>query len=913
MSTPSLDRYAEDFERLRALPPERREAALAALPLGEDERATLRRLLDADTDADDPLARALGAGAARLAAPRDDRLGPYRLLRELGAGGMGTVFLAERVDGGFEQRVAIKLLRGFPTADGLRRLRQERQILAGLDHPHIARLLDGGETADGQPWLALEYVDGLGLLDYAARRAPRLRERLELFDAMLDAVGHAHQRLVVHRDLKPANVLVNAAGEVKLLDFGIARLVDLDTAARETSTRVFSAGYASPEQREGRTVTTASDLYSLGVLLGELVGGRPGRDEREARTPAPLPIDAELGGILAKATDADPARRYASAGEFRDDLDRYRQGRPVRAAPMTAAYRLRKFVGRHRFGAIASVIAALALGLFVWRLDRERDRALVAEAVAQQARLASERDASRARAALGFLTDAFEAAAPENALSTTVSVRDLLDAARAKLDAQTLDAAVARSTQRLLGNLYDALGETDAAIDLFGRGLDGAKAADRAEALALAQDYDKYADLLGTNDRIDEARAALDQAVALRRAHAPDDLDEQARDRLSLGLLHHNAGEDAKAIPILQQVLERAAGAAPLPLPLDMRTRQLLASLLSSNGDCEAALGVAETGLAHAAALAPNAPDRLLLLREQAAAQRSCGRPDQAEQILRAVITQQREVTGTGGLAMLQLDNELALTLKDLGRFREAAEVLRRSTRVDNESKYNQAVLLANLAVALDDAGDYAQAFQMHERARAALDAGQFDADSDIRRRAARNEARTLAQTGQPERAIAMLTDLRERARRLDGEASLEYAMVTWQLALAQRRAAHLERATALTAEAEQRWSALVPPEHSIFAHVHRQRAALALMQKRLDVADREIAAAIAIFEANAASPVELATVRSEQAEVRRLQGRKDDARALLAASLPTLREAFLPTQIWLAAAERTAAQVGAK
>ncbi len=277
------------------------------------------------------------------------------------------------------------------------------------------------------------------------------------------------------------------------------------------------------------------------------------------------------------------------------------------------------------------------------------------------------------------------------------------------------------------------------------------------------------------------------------------------------------------------------------------------------------------------------------------------------------MIAQQRELTGAGGMEMLQLDNELALTLKDLGRFREAAEVLRRSTRIDNESKYNQAVLLANLAVALDDAGDYAQAFEMHARTRAALDGGQFEADSDIRRRAMRNEARTLAQTGQPERAIAMLADLRERALRVDGEASLEYAMVTWQLALAQRRAAHVEPAEALTSEAERLWSGLVPPTHSVFAHVHRQRAALALMQNRLDVADREIAAAVAIVEANAASPVELATVRSEQAEVRRLQGRKDEARTLLASSLPVMRDAFLPTQIWLAAAERTAAQVGMK
>ena len=359
MNTP-LDRYAEHFEQLRLLPLEQHEAALAALPLSPRERDLLRDLLTADTDAGDPLAQVLADSAGDLMATRVQRLGPWHLLREIGVGGMGTVFLAERVDGGFAQRVAIKLLRGFPTREGLQRLRHERQILADLDHPHIARLLDGGETADGQPWLALEYVDGLPLLAHAATHAPRLRERLALFDAVLDAVGHAHQRLVIHRDIKPANVLVTTGGDVKLVDFGIARLLDLDTgqARRDTSTRVFTLGYASPEQREGRAITTASDIYSLGVLLRELIAGEGvGRD-----APAALPLDAELGGIIAKATAADPADRYASASALREDLERYREGRPVRAARVTRWYRMRKFVGRHR-GAVA--LAALAVGIML--------------------------------------------------------------------------------------------------------------------------------------------------------------------------------------------------------------------------------------------------------------------------------------------------------------------------------------------------------------------------------------------------------------------------------------------------------------------------------------------------------------------------------------------------------------------
>ncbi|HVH33350.1 MAG TPA: protein kinase, partial [Tahibacter sp.] len=187
----ALHRIDVEFERLRLLPAGERAAALASSSLSPDDRELLQRLLDATDDEDDPIARAIDASAARGPAHRREQLGPYRLLRELGAGGMGTVLLAERVSGGFTQQVAIKLLRGFPTADGLRRLRQERQILAALDHPHIARLLDGGETEDGQPWLAMEYVDGATLLDHAAADAPRLPQRLALFDAVLEAVEHA--------------------------------------------------------------------------------------------------------------------------------------------------------------------------------------------------------------------------------------------------------------------------------------------------------------------------------------------------------------------------------------------------------------------------------------------------------------------------------------------------------------------------------------------------------------------------------------------------------------------------------------------------------------------------------------------------------------------------------------------------
>ncbi|HJU39689.1 MAG TPA: serine/threonine-protein kinase, partial [Tahibacter sp.] len=371
------DRVADAFAALADLAPDARAALLDRYEheSGRDFRDLVERLVAADETRHDPVAHAVDSAMHRLVEPAREikALGPYRLLRELGSGGMGTVFLAERADGAYRQHVAIKLLRGFPTADGMRRLRRERQILATLDHPGIARLIDGGETTQGQPYLVLEHVDGLSLSAWVRERRPDRAARIVLVEKLLDAIQHAHQHLVIHRDLKPANLIVRDDGAPKLLDFGIAKLIDTGDA-RETSTRVMTPAYASPEQQAGRPVTTASDLYSAGMLLHELL----------LADDAP-PLDAELRGIVAKATAAEPSTRYASAEAFADDLARWREGRPVRAAADTRRYRLKKFVQRHRIGAALAVLALAAAAFFVWQLDAERRRALAAETAAAQA------------------------------------------------------------------------------------------------------------------------------------------------------------------------------------------------------------------------------------------------------------------------------------------------------------------------------------------------------------------------------------------------------------------------------------------------------------------------------------------------------------------------------------------------
>jgi tetratricopeptide (TPR) repeat protein len=282
-------------------------------------------------------------------------IGPYRIVKQLGYGGMGTVFLAIREHEEFSQRVAIKLVRG---GDALvQRFRQERQILAALEHPNIARLIDGGTTHDGLPYLVMEYVEGT-TIDVYAKRCTTV-EKLKLFLQLCEAVQYAHRSLVIHRDIKPANVLVTKEGVPKLLDFGIARLV---SEQAESSTRVMTPDYASPEQLLGRAVTTATDVYSLGVLLFELLTGTRAFDA--SRTPASEPprhdaLRGDLEALVNAAMEVDPARRYGSVEKLADDVRRLLSGHPIAARRATFAYRASKYVRRHALA--VALVAAIVI------------------------------------------------------------------------------------------------------------------------------------------------------------------------------------------------------------------------------------------------------------------------------------------------------------------------------------------------------------------------------------------------------------------------------------------------------------------------------------------------------------------------------------------------------------------------
>ncbi|MEA2570169.1 MAG: eukaryotic-like serine/threonine-protein kinase [Acidobacteriota bacterium] len=366
---PFWERVRELFHACAELPPAERVALLE-----RESDAAVREETEALLAEHDHTGGFLDESLWELSRgmPREQSIGPYRLIRQLGNGGMGAVYLGEREGEQFTQRVAVKLVRADAAGTAmLRRFRQERQILAALEHPNIARLLDGGTSATGLPFLAMEYVEGTTIDAYCRDHSLSVEARLRLFLPLCDAVQYAHRNLVIHRDIKPANVLVTTDGIPKLLDFGIAKLTSDTIPADATITRLMTPDYASPEQLLGRLVTTATDVYSLGVLLFELLTGRKPFAGQErlplAEAPRASTINRALRGdldcILGVALDPDPNRRYASVEKFADDIRSHLGGHPIAARGATFGYRTAKFVRRNRFVVAAAVAVVVVIAV----------------------------------------------------------------------------------------------------------------------------------------------------------------------------------------------------------------------------------------------------------------------------------------------------------------------------------------------------------------------------------------------------------------------------------------------------------------------------------------------------------------------------------------------------------------------
>jgi serine/threonine-protein kinase len=512
-----------------------------ALDLGRDQRAAwlserckddaelfaeVEALLAAHDSPPGILERRISAATMALGEEslRDRRIGPYRVVRELGRGGMGVVYLAERVDGEFRREVAIKLLRNSPDAEELqRRFIAERQILASLSHPNIAQLLDGGTTEGQLPYLVMEYVDGLPMTTYCDRHALDIASRLRLFVDVCRAVSSAHQNLVIHRDIKPSNILVTATGQVKLLDFGIAKLLNSSIGGMalprtRTAFRIMTPEYASPEQVRGEPLTTGSDVYALGVVLYELLAGcrpyeirtgiaqelqelvcerEPERPSTRAKHPpstdepggvAPTPaviassrgtspdrlervLAGDLDAIVMMALRKEPRRRYGSAELLAEDIERHLGGRPVLARHPSRAYYFGKFLRRHRaaagLGTIAflSLVAGIAIALKqTAAARRERDRAEAALSQAQQALRESEETTS-------FLAGLFDVDVPAPGISAPGTTKALIARGMVQVEQLKDHPLVQARMLEGMGRIYSNAGQIADAKLAFERSL----------------------------------------------------------------------------------------------------------------------------------------------------------------------------------------------------------------------------------------------------------------------------------------------------------------------------------------------------------------------------------------------------------------------------------------------------------
>lgn len=532
------------FEELVDLSPAEREGRLTGVS-DTDLAARVRRLLEADSEAGGFLetpAVAMAGGLFDEGEAAPERIGPYRILRRLGRGGMGEVLLAERADGLFDQRVAIKLLRrGMATVDVLARFVRERRILARLEHPHIARLLDGGATEDGRPYFVMELVEGEPITAYCRSRNLSVSERLRLLLDACDAVAAAHRSLVVHRDLKPSNVLVTGDGNVKLLDFGIAKVLGGDDtgesdAETRTDLRLLTPAYAAPEQILGEPVTAATDVWALGALAYELLTGtlpqkREGRSpsalaaaaasdsvERPSqrvesapleRLPVAQPTEADrrrferqlrgdLDNVLLTALRREPERRYGSVTALAGDFRRHREGRPVKARPDTLSYRAGKFVRRNRVGVAAAtlVVASLVGGLVA--TERQRNRAQANARVAAAA-------ARRADAVKEFLIGLFEIADPEQS-GGALPASALLDQAGKRLDTEL------SSEPEIQADLLEAVARIDRGIGRLDQAEELARRSLAVRQKALPSGDDAIGRSLATLGAITMDRGKLDEA-----------------------------------------------------------------------------------------------------------------------------------------------------------------------------------------------------------------------------------------------------------------------------------------------------------------------------------------------------------------------------------------------------------------
>lgn len=751
-------------------------------------------------------------------------LGPYRLTRRIARGGMGDVWSAQRMDGVFRRPVAIKIMHGHLLERGFElRFQAEREILAALDHPHIARLVDGGVTEAGVPFVAMEFIDGQPIDEYCRHRQPSLPERLQLFRQICDAVHYAHRNLIVHRDVKPANILVTREGEAKLLDFGIAKLLRPELGAYTQAVtqpfdRLMTPEFASPEQLRGEPISTATDVYSLGLILCVLVTGKlpypvEGLETNQIRRivceqlPQPLAeltseaVPEDIAAIAAKALRKEPDARYPSADQLSADVLRYLEGFPVHAHHGHWTYLTGKFVRRHRLAAIFAAVLFLVLsvsGIMLTRFNQQYKQ---------------ERDT--ARAVEGFLINLFDASDP-NSTKANLPARALLDRGAAQLHGQFADQpAVEASLAEKLGDVYRQLGLYSQALPLFDSSLQlyrqvhgpkhervaavAVRLADllremnqeeRAEQLAaeslairrgnLPPDDAKLADSLNIlgilqqfRGRLEESRKTFQEAVRIRRISLPRGHYHTALSLGNLGNVERDLGNFDTAEALFSEALAiRRATWGPRHPRVGSSLGQL-AGVASRRGDVTRATILFDEALSIERGLNSHNPAIAPALIGAAAAHRDAGHYPEAEKLAReAVALERRFHPNASQLSFAEAS--LASVLTEQGRYTEAATLLDDVVRI-RLARYgpqhtNSARAWEQLAGLRERTGQRAEAAALFAKALAIRRARLGDQHPDF--------LLTLFASGDRANAIQKLKQRLPAAHNLEAKLWLEWARI---------------------------------------------------------------------------------------------------------------------------------------
>jgi eukaryotic-like serine/threonine-protein kinase len=743
--------FAEALDR----PPAERKAFLDEACAGDAElRTAVERLLLADEQSDTFLEQPVGDLLGLLPeVEAGERLGPYRLLRRLGAGGMGTVYLARREDEHYQQDVALKILRsGLQGTEAVHRFLAERQILARLEHPNIARLYDGGSTPDGRPYLVMELVEGLPVDEYCNRHQLTVDQRLDLFRRICSAVQYAHQNLLVHRDLKPGNILVTEAGEPKLLDFGIAKRLEPGSATQpdltQTGSRMMTPSYASPEQVRGEAITTASDVYSLGVVLYGLLAGRlpyrvesglaheieraiceaePERPsaalfrageppaEEIARSRATRPqalrrrLQGDLDNIALMALRKEPSRRYGSVAQLSRDLENHLHSLPVVARPDTLPYRTRKFVRRHRVGVSAAALVVLLVAAFIVSL------------IVQGRRIARERD--KAQYSLSFLLDTFKDADPYHTKGEHLTADEILTRGAERVSRDLSGRPdVQAALMDAIGDVERALGRFDHAGPLLERGLALRRATFGPDSLEAAESLEHLGLLKRERSSFAEAERLLRRSLAIKQTRLGDRSLETAKTLNELGDLLADNGKAAEAETLHREAVRIATRAEGAVGPTVAESLFFLSQAKLKQGNLGAAERIARQALVvEKGAVGARDPRRLEVQSKVGSILIYAGKYKEAEILLRRTLSAQREVLGRQHPDVSATLQSLGYTLHREGKWAEA-EAMNRDLLQGIRAQYGPShrlidETLTNLGTDVDAQGRPAEALQYYEQA----------------------------------------------------------------------------------------------------------------------------------------------------------------------------------------------------